>query len=392
MGRRSGFLSNAILAFSSLVFAVFVSLAAAEMIARKLEGPEKLLPNVHEAVLGWLPAPGKTHVRTDEFEVTYDINDRGMNDRPLSSGASPRVRILALGDSHTFGVGVAQAQSWPNQLEAMLFGEDTSRGSVYNAAVYGYSLGQYLLRARGMMDAVNPSLVLVGFSCATDLYDLLPPARGGFVYGEDLGRVYFDLDEKGELIEISDLAGKTTVRKLKGFDKIKRMLEGSALYRRLKRSQLAMAVGMSLGPPGGSLWTGPASALKIHLDTQEKYRWQLAEKIIDRLDEELESRGAKLVVVNIPYLPQVYDAVWNASFGLQPEKYDRWIAGKRLRTLCEAKGIGYVDTTVDLVREARQGRRLHFWKDAHPTAEGHRVIAEVVARFLRERCKELIQR
>jgi hypothetical protein len=67
--------------------------------------------------------------------------------------------------------------------------------------VAGYSVGQYFERFRGLKDKLHPSLVLVGFSMATDLYDLIPPERGGFVYGGNASRVYFDLSPGGELVE-----------------------------------------------------------------------------------------------------------------------------------------------------------------------------------------------
>jgi lysophospholipase L1-like esterase len=48
-------------------------------------------------------------------------------------------------------------------------------------------------------------------------------------------------------------------------------------------------------------------------------------------------------------------------------------------------GIGYVDTTQAFVDETRKtGTWLHFPDDAHPTVAGHRLIADEVARYLRE--------
>ena len=78
---------------------------------------------------------------------------------------------------------------------------DKESGVVWNAGVIGYSVGQYLERFRRLSGLLKPTLVIVGFSMATDLYDLIPPERGGFVYGGDAARVYFDLGNDGELIE-----------------------------------------------------------------------------------------------------------------------------------------------------------------------------------------------
>jgi len=62
------------------------------------------------------------------------------------------------------------------------------------------------LRAR-----LAPTTVLVGVSTATDLFDLLPPRLGGFVYGGNAERDYFDLDDEGavakETLVVTDKDG-----------------------------------------------------------------------------------------------------------------------------------------------------------------------------------------
>jgi lysophospholipase L1-like esterase len=84
-------------------------------------------------------------------------------------------------------------------------------------------------------------------------------------------------------------------------------------------------------------------------------------------------------------LAQVYDDIWESSFGSLPKKYNRWIAGKRLSEICEKANIYYVDTTARFVEEVKQrGKWLHFPQDAHPTVEGHKIIANEVLNALKE--------
>ena len=132
-----------------------------------------------------------------------------MNDRPIEETVGrSALRVLALGDSHTYAVGVSQQEAWPNALEQMLFHGNLDAGTVYNSGVAGYSLGQYLVRYRTLRAALKPQVVVIGFSMATDLYDLVPPRLGGFVYGSEAGRLYFDLDDQGRLLEKRDLVGQ----------------------------------------------------------------------------------------------------------------------------------------------------------------------------------------
>ncbi len=368
------------------VFGMVLGACGAEAVARMMEGPGFDDRRIHEKHprLGWVPRSGTFTVTTDEYRVTYDINQQGMNDSPAEESVSrARNRIVALGDSNTFAQGVSQREAWPNLLEAMLFGDDATAGTVYNLGVIGYSLGQYLVRMRELQDFLKPQVVLIGFTMHNDLYDVVPPGRGGFVLEPSLGRVYFDLDQTGGLAEFHDLVGKTLPRAREGrrpmSDRVKDLLrEHSALYRRYRRSDLAMLVAARLRLDESFL-PGVDTALKRTLSAHDEYRWRLAGKILEEIAVEAQAHGAKVMLVNIPHLPQAYDDLWAASFGTQPSHYDRWIGGERLAQICRQAGIHYVDTTPRFAEESRRRhRRFHYRQDRHPDREGHRIIAETV--------------
>jgi hypothetical protein len=241
---------------------------------------------------------------------------------------------------------------------------------------------------RDLAPTLSPQIVLVGFSMATDLQDLIPPRLGGFVYGHPWGRVYFDLDEAGNLLELRDLVGKDVPPRTEGttWGRFVRALNSHlALSRRFKRSKLAMSLVTRLSGRGLSLWQGTETAVDKVLDEQSGYRWRLAEALIEQIGREAHAAGRSVVLVNIPYLAQAYDEVWEASFGTRPERYDRFVGVRRLEEICRKADIGFVDTTMAFVDEVRRtGTWLHFRDDAHPTPEGQRLIAGVVACHLRE--------
>jgi hypothetical protein len=362
---------------------VILITAAAELVSRSFETKvEGDVSNLEDPNLGWLPKPGEYKVTTSEYSMNVSINSLNMNDREVTqSDVQSDNRILVLGNSHTFAGGASTYESWPKRLEVRLF-PDRESGTVWNAAVGGYSVGQYLMRFRALKDRLHPSLVLVGFSMATNLYDLIPPERGGFVFGGDASRVYFDLSPDGELVEktyssvgapqVSSPANHTSLQ-------IRGVLERFSLYRRLKRSNLAMWIAAHR-PGGVSLWPGLDTALKKEPTEDDKYRWLLAERILAKLVSEAQEMKTKVVIVHLPYLAQVYDATWAASFGTRPDVYDRWVAGRRLAELCQRIGAIYVDTTEAFVNASRERHKwLHWSQDAHPTPEGQDLIAGVVA-------------
>jgi hypothetical protein len=369
----------------TVLFGIALGTCAAEGVARMMEGPgfnDRLIHQTHPR-LGWVPRPGTFEVRTDEYHVTYEINDHGMNDRPVErAGDRPRVRIVALGDSNTFAQGVSQREAWPNVLEELLFRNDPAAGAVYNLGVVGYSLGQYLVRMRELQDVLKPQLVIVGFTVHNDLYDVVPPGRGGFVLEPRLGRVYFDLDAAGHLVESHELVGRTVSgrqdRQQSLSDRVKDTLRYSALYRRYRRSDLAMLVAARLRLDESFL-PGVDTALKRSLSMDDDYRWRLAGRIIERIAREAHDMGAKVMLVNIPHLPQAYDDLWASSFGTRPDQYDRWVGSERLARICREAGVYFVDATPRFAEESRrQGKRFHHRRDRHPDREGQRIIAETV--------------
>lgn len=368
-----------------LVLFFFAGLAVAELVARAAEPPPIRNLKVPDPRLGWKPAPGERRHATREFDVPVSVNALYMNDREWTAADLRRPsRVLALGDSHTFAIGVSPQEAWPKRLEALLFKDQPQRGVVMNAGVAGYSLGQYLERYRALRQVIRPTTVVVGFSTATDLYDLVPPERGGFVYGGNAERVFFDIGKDGRLWERKHVP-VAAPPKAASSDPRALLQKHSALYRRLKRSKLAMAAATYIRPGGKSLWPGSDTALKINLDAEDVYRWRLAELIIAQLAQEAKADGAQVALVQIPYIAQVYDEVWSSSFGMRPTLYDRDIASRRLAAICKRHGIVFIDTAPPFIEAARRrGHWLHWPVDAHPTPEGQQLIGEVVADGFRD--------
>lgn len=93
--------------------------------------------------------------------MQFDINADGLRERPLAAIREASLRILALGDSFTFGVSIGRAQAWPGRLEAELQRRGDSV-AVVNAGVPGYSLAQMEDSAREFLPKTDPALVVAG--------------------------------------------------------------------------------------------------------------------------------------------------------------------------------------------------------------------------------------
>jgi lysophospholipase L1-like esterase len=332
---------------------------------------------------GWKHSLGYFHSVTSEYDITGDINSLYMNDVAFSPDEDrTATRILALGDSHTYAVGVSTNQTWPKVLESKLnaqYGPHSFRS--YNGGSTGFNMHQYLLRLIDQGPVVKPNYVIVGLSYATDLYDLLPPDHGGWIYGGDLARDYFDFDVNGRLTKrhweakagsvVAGESGTTAAN-------VRQILEYSAIFRYLRRSKLALFIGSHETVGGQSLWPNMYIVLEKNVAPYHEYQWHLFEDLISKMKSESDRQGAKLIIVGIPYLPQVYDDLWSSTFGKDP-KYSRTAAIERVSAYCKQSGITYVDTLNGFqIKSKEVGRWLHYPKDAHPTAEGQEVIADQI--------------
>jgi lysophospholipase L1-like esterase len=110
-------------------------------------------------------------------------NSYGLRDDEFPLRPAPgRVRVLCLGDSLTFGKGVALPDTYPKQLETLLNGSGERRYEVINAGVSAYDTWQEVKYLGEQGWTFEPDLVIVGFYAN----DIVPRPRSS-VAGADPG-------------------------------------------------------------------------------------------------------------------------------------------------------------------------------------------------------------
>lgn len=94
--------------------------------------------------------------------IDFHLNTHGKLRSPPIANPKTRLRILVLGDSCTFGLGVNDDQTWPAQLQVKLH-ERGMEVEVINAGVPGFSAfqGKAYLEHEGL--ALKPDLVTICF-------------------------------------------------------------------------------------------------------------------------------------------------------------------------------------------------------------------------------------
>jgi hypothetical protein len=118
---------------------------------------------------------GREIARGHEFDVPVTIDARGLRDH--AHAAPPRPVVIAIGDSMTFGEGVAAEEAWPAVLEHRL------GARVYGAGVPGYGSPQMRGRLHRLLPTLRPDLVIVALSPHWDQQRCAQPFvyKGGYI-------------------------------------------------------------------------------------------------------------------------------------------------------------------------------------------------------------------
>lgn len=132
-----------------ILASLLVSLGLAEAFFRRQESSTDL----------WLPMdePGRLYALKPNGDNT---NSQGFNERELPLEKPPDTwRVVVMGDSVTFGGGVAREEAYPRVAEAILR-ERGLKAEIINLAVYGYDADQVAatLQYRGWL--FHPDLVV----------------------------------------------------------------------------------------------------------------------------------------------------------------------------------------------------------------------------------------
>jgi hypothetical protein len=153
----------------SAALSVVVFFAAGEILSRayhvadRLNGfPRRLYVATDDPSPAYRLRPG---IVTSVRGIDVRVNQLGLRGPEVSPVPAPGVRrVLALGDSATFGEGLAEADAFPPQLERELRARTGERWEVLNSGVQGYNTADELglLVTRGL--ALAPEAVVVGFN------------------------------------------------------------------------------------------------------------------------------------------------------------------------------------------------------------------------------------
>ena len=127
-----------------------------------------------DPALGFIHMPNQVGWLDDGLA---SVNAMGLRGRlPQTPAPAGLLRVLAIGDSTTFGWGVNDDETYTAQLEQRIAAMDAGRPvEVINAGVSAYDLRQSLKRLKLLAPALHPNLVLVGLFWNDLPYETITP-------------------------------------------------------------------------------------------------------------------------------------------------------------------------------------------------------------------------
>jgi len=291
---------------------------------------------VEDARAGYRVAPGfEGQLQRNRVRTHFVTNSLGLRD--IEADDTRRPRVLAFGDSNTWGWGVKQASVWPAVVGRRLR-DHYPHIQVLNCGTNGYGTANALGLLQDIGPQLAPDLVLLGFY-ANDFSDNL---AGINAYSVKDGYLF---DERSQR-----------------YWQARPLLRRSHLIRLINRVWDGIRVRWFGGLPQGR------AGWNFDLDDLRK-GGALSAALIIQMRDLSRQIGARFAVVWLPAPELVRSTKRKIPI--------RW----QLRAAVSSAGIPSIDLLAP-VRQLRRWRNLYIPKDSHLSAEGHAFVGRLVSQFI----------
>jgi hypothetical protein len=345
--------------------------------------PRMRLLTRHER-LGSIPRPnlnGRTTFGGHERIVHITTNSLGLRAPELAPKPAGVRRVLALGDSFTFGHAVEAAEAWPAVLQQLLNSRGGPRYEVINAGVGGYGTGQQLLLYDELEARVEPDLVVLGFAVVNDVLDNL------CVYAESFKADSPCFQFEGSRLTVTpprppaeaDRPTSWPVRSL-----ALEFLMGQA-RRVILWNPRVLAIAHSLGIRVRDTQVLPDTVAGWYDERFAAAGWTLTRRLLLELRAHAGRRGAPLALLVIPSGLQVDPGLQGALAALADDRpaiqaflRDPHRPQRILADFCHGAELPCADPLPASLEAATRGERHYYPIDGHWTPVAHRIAASLV--------------
>ena len=397
-----------LLLLAASIIVVFLLTVVADRIAGRLSAASSPPPGSRELIF---PPNSEQSYETCDFKYTAHIDSLGLRDREIGPKKPGTYRIAAIGDSFTYGWGVAIEQAWIKQLEQNLqkAGYDVE---VINVGKPGTGPPFFAEIAEKAIPILQPDLISVSMLQGDDfagsgreglegvpanqvLLDAVKAVYPNFVR---LVRVARQARQIAAHVQPVTPPQKTTA------EDNRRWTEKTAkeFHEKMKPEQRARFDQFEDAVKTAYL-TGRLNPYMIDLAMQNKDFYSITLKmddpwtqtLIQNLSEQLariervaEDYKAKLVVVSIPHGPYVnrraFENIRRVGYATRDDMLTADAPDKTVQRACDKVGIKMFEVTEEF-RTHIDEKGLYYEFDGHFTPAGHKLFAELLTpAFIKE--------
>jgi len=341
--------------------------------------------------MGFLFQPGtEDHWEMRDYACAERINSLGFRDVEVPLKKARTYRIVAIGDSFTYGWGVNLEDAWCKRLERNLRDKGMDI-EILNLGKPAAGPHEYATIAESVVPVLRPDLVLVAVLAGDDLQQVGPrpdpmrPLRKGFpnlvhlvrycrhrgVYGsspQPMKRTAADC--RNMYVNVAkDLLEQMTPEQRTRFDQIEEPIK-EVFHSGMLNPWL---LNHSTGSPDYFMNT-------LSLDELGYQVW-FTTKAFRRLKRAAQRCGAQVVVLSIPEGFYVNREAWRnvqrIGFHVVPEMLVSNAADEAVQKACENAGIAFRCVT-EAFRKHMDEPGLYFELDRHFTPAGNALYADLV--------------
>jgi len=319
----------------------------------------------------WKHAPGSIDYHgygdpTPEIK----INSLGFRDWEIGMDDT---RILVLGDSFTFGMGVNHEEIFTEVMESKLYKGTKARTAFVNAGAIGYTLDNQYLLLKEKMDLVSPSTVIVAFFTGNDV--------------TEFRRHVWETDKNGIPTKLTD---------------VKHFVDDENRLRSMEETEpisyfwhfISKRVNVLLKKYGVIESNKPTLTWPAFLDPDDPHGdprlpdfWGKIDLLLGTMKKELDEQNIELLVVAIPMDVQTSKKYWNkyAEMYFDEDAYEKARPQAKLKELTDKHNINYLDLlpAFKKIEESNEKPVLYYeLLDPHWTPKGHEAAANEILNHL----------
>ena len=335
------------------------------------------------------PSGSRITHESSEFDVNVAISTQGLRDRAFPpTPKNPGRRIVAIGDSFTFGWGVSAQESWPKVLEQRL--ADSGPGfEVINFGFPGASPNDYSRMITSAIDHFHPDVILIATLQGDDLVQLVEQEPDEVPWAQRLRDATFptlagwlrpvpgamESYRSVFLKSQSYLRSTLTPEQQRQYeqlsDRVRAAFEGGMLNPSLVHAALTHPARFLQPVRGGTEWQAQA---------ESKWRRCVREWL-----SACRQTGTELVVLVVPDGPYVSRAALEGMREVGYEVPDSLLTINACQAIvldiCRELGVEVINPVAEFRRV--NGEHDYFRLDGHFTPRGHLRLGTAVAREIR---------